>query len=41
MHEDALKMIMAGNSSDMDQLREDEEEEEEEWTPKIGGKKPR
>lgn len=37
--EDALKMIMDGNSSDMDQLGEDSvDEEDEEWTPttKIG-----
>lgn len=32
--EDALKMIMNGNSSDMEQLEEDDEEEEE-WTPKM------
>lgn len=31
--EDALKKIMDGNSSDMEQLGEDEEEEEEKWTP--------
>ena len=32
--EDALKMIMHGNSSDMEQLGEhDDEKEEEEWTP--------
>lgn len=38
--EDALKIIMDGNSSDIEQLGEDDddEEEEEEWTPtaKIG-----
>uniref|UniRef100_A0A8P4FX73 PiggyBac transposable element-derived protein domain-containing protein n=1 Tax=Dicentrarchus labrax TaxID=13489 RepID=A0A8P4FX73_DICLA len=31
--EDVLKMIMDGNSSDMEQLEESEEEEDAEWTP--------
>ncbi|KAK0147717.1 PiggyBac transposable element-derived protein 3 [Merluccius polli] len=41
--EDALKMILDGNSSDMEQLGEDEDEEEEEdeeWTPARIGENP-
>lgn len=33
--ENVINMIIDGNSSDIEQLGEDEEEEEKEWTPQT------